>query len=93
VHTPVHKAHIHYFDFIESFPKMKEGPNDQEKHVQYQQILRDQLINGQSGLEQQLCLRNCFKMSEKKYVEFCLDRKCGGVDIQKAGKILGYVKN
>lgn len=41
----------------------------------------------------ELCLRNCFKLSQKRYVEFCLDRKCGGADFSKAATILGYTKN
>ncbi len=39
-----------------------------------------------------MCLRNCFKLSQKRYVDFCLDTKCGGVDLLKAANILGYKK-
>lgn len=39
-----------------------------------------------------VCMRTCFKLKEKKYVDFCLDRKCGGVDILKAASMLGYAK-
>jgi len=38
-------------------------------------------------------MRNCFKLDERKYVEFCLDKKCGGVDFFKAARELGYVKH
>ncbi|EAS07230.3 hypothetical protein TTHERM_01001220 (macronuclear) [Tetrahymena thermophila SB210] len=93
VHVPVHMGHTHYFDYIDSFPKLKEGPTLEENHITNQKILREQLISGQQGLEQNLCLRNCFKLSQKRYIEFCLDRKCGGADFQRAATILGYTKN
>jgi len=38
------------------------------------------------------CFRNCFKLNHKKYVEFCLEKKCGGVEFMKAADSLGYVK-
>lgn len=38
-------------------------------------------------------MRNCFKLNQRKYVEFCLDKRCGGADFHKAANILGYVKH
>ena len=38
------------------------------------------------------CFRNCFKLRDRRYVEFCLQRKCGGVPFMKAADSLGLVK-
>lgn len=48
---PVHMAHTHYYDYVDSFPGLKEGPTLDDKHTSNQKILREQLINGQKGLE------------------------------------------
>jgi hypothetical protein len=41
----------------------------------------------------ELCLRSCFKLSRRKYAEYCLEKKCGGIDFIEAAKILGYYKS
>jgi len=38
-----------------------------------------------------LCFRTCFKLEQKSYVDFCLQRKCGGVDFNQAARTLGLV--
>lgn len=48
---PVHMGHTHYYDYIDSFPGLKEGPTLDEQHSTTQKILRDQLINGQGNVE------------------------------------------
>ena len=39
-----------------------------------------------------LCYRHCFKFAAKTYVEFCLQKNCGGVDFNVAAKEMGYLK-
>ena len=39
-----------------------------------------------------LCYRTCFKLEEKKYVDFCLQKKCNGADLSQAAKLLGFIK-
>jgi hypothetical protein len=39
-----------------------------------------------------MCLRNCFKLSKKDYVDFCLAKRCGGADFKEAARKLGYLK-
>lgn len=38
----------------------------------------------------ELCYRTCFKLTDEKYVQFCLDKKCGGATFQGAANVLGY---
>lgn len=40
----------------------------------------------------ELCLRNCFKLQRRTYVDFCLEKKCGGIEFRKAAGVLGYTK-
>ncbi|KRX02724.1 hypothetical protein PPERSA_01841 [Pseudocohnilembus persalinus] len=91
VPVDAHLAHSHFYSYIESFhtPEGQKGLEEQGTDIQSQ--LREQFINDNSW-EHKICLRECFKLTSQRYVEYCLDRKCGGVDFFKAANILGYTK-
>ncbi|KAM3137418.1 hypothetical protein pb186bvf_010391 [Paramecium bursaria] len=87
-----HQAHIHFFDYISEFHGLPDQPDYDVQSRSLMEKLRHQYLH-ENNWENNLCFRNCFKLNQKKYIEFCLDRKCGGVDFLKAANQLGYVKS
>lgn len=39
-----------------------------------------------------ICYRDCFKLNLKRYVDFCLDKRCNGAQFDEAAKFMGYSK-
>lgn len=39
-----------------------------------------------------ICYRDCFKQPLRRYVEFCLEKRCNGAKFDDAAKFMGYAK-
>jgi hypothetical protein len=39
-----------------------------------------------------VCYRDCFKQPIRKYVEFCLEKRCNNANFEDAAKFMGYLK-
>merc|ERR1712113_768978 len=88
-----HKAHAHEYNFIESFAAQDHHAlSTAQRHEQIMDTLRNQYYNQNADVDKHLCYRHCFKFSERKYAEFCLQRNCGGADFNVAAKEMGYLK-
>ena len=98
--TPVrfNKGHSEFYNYIESFPDQKkilEGPG----HLPQKQVMLDHLrkellemtLNPQK-IQNRLCYRNCFKWTDREYVEFCLNKKCNQNNFEEAARTLNYLK-
>lgn len=92
-----HMAHSDYYKYIESFPnqrKVDEAGHEAE-HQQRMDSLRSELIQlavNPKKVEDRLCYRTCFKWNDKNYIQYCLDKKCGGASFNAAAAVLGYIR-
>ncbi|CAK79537.1 unnamed protein product (macronuclear) [Paramecium tetraurelia] len=87
-----HKGHIHFFDLLSSFHGLEDQPDYPVQQQTIQDKLRHQYLHD-NNWEDKLCYRTCFKIQEKEYVQFCLNKKCSGAPYLKAAQVLGYVKS
>ena len=94
----VKKAHSEFYNYIESFPdqpKVHEGPNDlPQKQVTLDHLRKEMidLAKNPQAIQNKLCFRNCFKWTDRDYVEFCLERKCNKTNFEEAARALNYLK-
>lgn len=44
--TPVHMSHMHFTNYIESFPGMVEVPSNEDMQAQTMKKLRNEYLNG-----------------------------------------------
>ena len=93
-----HEAHGHFYKYIESFPGQKKVEIG-HGHLPPKEITLDHLRNelvdltlNPKKIQSNLCYRNCFKMQEREYIEFCLNKKCSQNDFFEAARALNYLK-
>jgi hypothetical protein len=46
VQTPFQKAHVHFYDYIESFPGLPEPETHEDRHNRILGSIKSQFING-----------------------------------------------
>mmetsp|Transcript_70296 Transcript_70296/g.81937 ORF Transcript_70296/g.81937 Transcript_70296/m.81937 type:complete len:99 (+) Transcript_70296:34-330(+) len=90
-YIPVHLAHAEFYEWYDFGDHLQVGDSLEDMHKKTLKKLRHQYLHDQN-VEQKLCLRNCFKLTRRKYAEYCLEKKCGGIDFIEAAKMLGYYK-
>ena len=99
IKTPFTKSHSHFYDYIEDFPQLHEHHDDHHESAlpaneQMLDHLRLELKNyalNPNYYQARLCFKKCFKLWDRDYVEYCLQKNCGA-EFQDAAKFLGWAK-
>lgn len=55
ISTPVHMSHMHFTNYVESFPGLEEGPSLEEMHADRMKKLRNEYLNGTNFEESNPC--------------------------------------
>jgi hypothetical protein len=99
--VPYTKGHSHFYDEITDFPALHEHHDHHHGHEklsrkeQLLDNLRKDLIEATvnpSLVQNKLCYRSCFKLMDRDYTSFCLQKKCNQPDIYEAAKLLKLLK-
>lgn len=99
--VPFIKGHSHFYDEIVDFPSLHD--HNHHEHNENQLSRKEKLLNHLRSdlieaaekpqlVENRLCYRECFKLMDRDYTSFCLEKKCNQNDFNEASRVLGYLK-
>ena len=92
----IHGKHGHseVHSYISEFPTLKENKTLYSPTLSpYDQARMDLMINSKNKEQFKLefCYKTCFKLTDQKYVDFCLQKKCNS-NLKRAAAALKILK-
>ena len=105
VKVPYSQGHSHFSTWVSGFPQLHQHDDahghdshhvelpQQQKTLDYLRKEMVALATDRNSVEAYVCYRTCFKLLDRDYVDFCLQKKCNQPSFTAAARHLNLLKD